>query len=316
MSSPRPLADRPASRAPRAVVAAAAALAIAILAAPACSGGRLVTLGTQPPPPFRFDPPRLVAELSSPEKNDNPTLTADLLEIFFTSDRNGNSDVWSAARASAAQPFGAPVRIDVASLAGFETSSAISPDGLTLWFASDRAGGPGGGAAGDLDVWMSTRASRTATWGTPVGVAALSSPTRDLPRPPAHGALVMPLASERAELGFYRTFFASREGVSAAWDTPRLVPELVRPGLIIVDAFLTDDLLTIFYTAGAPGTGGDLYAARRGSPNEPFSIFEPLADINTTFDDRDPWLSPDGTRFFFSSDRGGVLAIYEAAVRK
>jgi Tol biopolymer transport system component len=43
----------------------------------------------------------------------------------------------------------------------------------------------------------------------------------------------------------------------------------------------------------------------------------PLTDLNTAADERDPWLSPDGTMFYFTSDReGDVLQIFEVSARR
>ena len=91
--------------------------------------------------------------MRSPARTDNPTLTADLLEIYFTSDRSrpGRRLVRPPRRAPS-QPFGRAEPIDVLNTSTFETSAAISADGLTLWFGSDRPGG-----VGTTDIWVSSR---------------------------------------------------------------------------------------------------------------------------------------------------------------
>ena len=265
-----------------------------------------------------------VTELASTSRTNNPTLTSDLLEIFFTSDRDsGNGDVWSASRARAGAPFDAPAPVAEVNTTLFETSSAISGDGLTLWFGSDRAGGVGG-----LDVWVSTRETRTSPWSTPVNVVALSSTADDIPRPPGQHGLVMPMASTRMVAGLYSTFLSARATRGAPFGTPVEIPELTYRDRSTVDACLTDDGLTMFFSsAAAPAPadaavadGGtvvptsDLYVAWRRATSEPFSVTQPLTDLNTTADERDPWLTPDGSTLYFTSDRGGVLNIYSAPV--
>ncbi len=295
-----------------------AVVAAALSAWPACSG-QTVRLGDSSPAPFHFDAPAPVAELASPSRTDNPTLTADLLEIFFTSDRqSGNGDVWFATRASPAQPFGAPQPLDAVNTAGFETSAAISADGLTLWFGSDRAGGAGG-----VDVWMAQRPARGAPWSTPVDVVPLSSPADDIPRPPGQHGLVMPMASARPApgnpAGVYQTYLAARATDGAPFAAPAPIAELDYADRSTVDGFLTDDGLTLFFSSSPAADGGgdppgDLSVAWRRSTGEPFSVTQPLDDLNSAASERDPWLSPDGRTLYFTSDRSGVLQIYTARV--
>src|SRR6516162_2861693 len=46
-----------------------------------------------------------------------------------------------------------------------EVGAALSPDGLSFYFSSNRPGGLA--RPGDLDIWVSQRASLTDPWGTP-----------------------------------------------------------------------------------------------------------------------------------------------------
>jgi hypothetical protein len=277
-----------------------------------CGAGSLVTLGEAAPVAPRFDPPHIVPGIEFAGRNDNPTLTGDLMEIYFTSARDDdNGDVWTAQRASASAPFDPPQRVaGVNDPLTFESSSAVALDGLTLWFGSNR-----GNVEGDLDVWVTTRTARSALWSAPTKVDVLNSTARDIPRPPGLTGLVMPFASTRDSGDVYRTFLATRAGADAPFDAPVLISELVFPGRATVDGFLTEDGLSLFYSSSVPEGLSDMYVARRRTTADPFEVIQPLADLNTAADERDPWLSPDGTRFFFVSDRAGTLAIYETTVR-
>src|SRR4051812_46602418 len=57
----------------------------------------------------------------------------------------------------------------------YETDPALSPDGLELFFSSDRPGGAGG-----LDIYRSTRASTADAFGPPLPVTELETATDDL----------------------------------------------------------------------------------------------------------------------------------------
>jgi hypothetical protein len=288
------------------------------LALAGCGRGEVVTLGesASPATSFRFGPPRLVAELASPERNDNPTLTADLLEIYFTSTREGgNSDIWYAQRASPSEPFSPPQRLVAVNSPFLEASGAVAADGQTFWLGSDRPG-----SAGFSDIWVSTRPSRTVGWSAPTLISLLSSPAADVPRPPGLHGLVMPVGSERGFPPLYRTYFSTRVSLDAPFGAPEPIPELVFPNTTIMDAFLTEDGLTLLYASSvgmAMGVGmgpADFYLARRPSTADPFAVVGALIDLNSPATERDPWLSPDGTRIFFASDRSGTLSIYQADV--
>jgi len=292
----------------------------------ACSG-RDVSLGRAAPAPYVFGAPVLVPELATTARSDNPTLTSDLLEIYFTSNRNsGNGDLWFARRPRVSEPFGGPLPLSELNGDSFETSSAIASDGLTLWFGSDRAGG-----LGEIDIWSAPRASRGSPWSAPALVPALSSPASDIPRPPGQRGLVMPMASARGaatnqDAPIYQTYFATRAQPQAGFAEPLLLPELAALDRSTVDAFLTDDGLALFFSSspllaatdagGATTPTSDLYVTWRRSVDEAFVVTAPLEGLNTRFDERDPWLAPDGATLFFTSDRDGVLSIYSVAVSR
>jgi hypothetical protein len=282
------------------------------LLAAACGDGTVIALGNQAPVPYRFGTPSVITELSAPAKTDNPSLSADLLEIYFTSERGGpNADVWRAERPRSDSAFGTPRLVTEVNSPQVETSPVISADGLTLWLASDRPGGQG-----DFDVLVSERSARSAVWSAPVNLAVLNSPDKDIPRPIGQHDTVMPLGSDRASRGYYRIFFATRPEPTAPFGTPAPLPELVFPHESTVDGFLTDDGLTLFYCSGPEFGPADLYVASRRSTSDPFGDFVALQDVNSPNDERDPFLSADGTQFFFSSDRSGHYEIYTAEAHR
>lgn len=280
------------------------------LLAAACAD-TTVSLGDRDPPRYHFDEPIVLAELSAPAQTDNPCLTADLREIYFTSERSGGAaEIWTATRPDASARFGTPRLVSELNSPLIETSPIVSGDGLTLWFGSERSGG-----LGDLDIWVATRPTRDAAWSPPQNVVALNSAAKDIPRPPGEHQSIMPLGSDRAERSYYAIYFAARSAAARPFAMPEIVSELSEPSVSTVDAFLTDDGNALFYVKGPAFGFADLYVAQRRSPDEPFGEPVPLADLNTRFDERDPFLSADGTQLFFSSNRSGIYEIYLARVR-
>lgn len=91
-----------------------------------------------------------VAELSTEFNDLMPNLRKDGLEIVFTSNRPGSAgatDIYIASRASTADPWGAPQRIDNGTIntAGGESRPSLSGDGTRLHFGRDN------------DIYVSTR---------------------------------------------------------------------------------------------------------------------------------------------------------------
>jgi hypothetical protein len=288
--------------------------------ATACGDGRVLTLGKNPAgvnvPAWerpRFEVVRRLDELVSGDaENDNPTLTGDLRQIFFGSERNEDEsdvDVFTARRDDVDEPFGEPEAVDAVNSEDTETSPAVSLEGTELWFSSEREP-----TLGESDVWYSTRTELDGSWSEPVLVRELSSEEKDTPRPPGWQGRVMPLGSRAIGSGFNATYLAVRAGRGLPFAQPVLVAELVREELSTVDGFLSEDGLDLYFnlTPDAGEADGDLYVAHRETADRPFGAPEPLSELNTDSDERDPWLSPDGSRFFFSSDRDGTLNIYEA----
>ena len=97
------------------------------------------------------------------------SVSADGLELYFGSDRSGGSgdwDLWVTKRAATSDPWGTAINIGpTINSSNFDGHPCISPDGLTLFITSTRPGGQG-----DLDIWMTRRATRNDDWGAPVNL--------------------------------------------------------------------------------------------------------------------------------------------------
>lgn len=261
----------------------------------------------------RFSDVRRMTALGSDAKDENPTFTEDLLHVFFSTTReDGDSNIWTASRTSRDGIFGNLQRVEAVSTTETDTSPAISADGLTLWVGQTREGGLGG-----FDIWMVTRESLGSEWSTPENVFELNSAFDDIPRPTSLGNTVMPLGSRRE--GKYRTYIAVRPDPTASFGAAEPLDELVfADGSNTVDGFLSSDGRILFFSSTLEEDKSDLYYAHR-LPGEAFEFGPPIpiADLNTVeFDERDPFLSSEGDRFFFVSNRTGNYEIFETTVTR
>jgi len=248
-----------------------------------------------------------VRELAYPNALDeDPTFTEDLLEIYFTSDRGGNLDIWRSQRALPTEPWEAPTRVAELSSPEIDQTPSISLDGLTIWIASNRTG-----SKKASNLWVSTRASRTSAWPTPTEVTELSSDGEDIAPATDEDDLLMAFASDRGGTTSQDIYFSARPDRSSPWSPPVQVPR-INSTAHDWDAFLGDHALQIFFNSDRGGMAGDLYFATRSSSTAMFGPVVPLTELNSPANDTDPTLSRDLRFIMFGSNRSGDPEIYEA----
>lgn len=111
-----------------------------------------------------------------------PALSADRLTLYFSrssptkkTDPQQNVDLWVSTRNTPEEPFGLPVLVgpDI-NTAAEESNPYLSPDGLELWFTSDRAGG-----FGERDLWFCRRKTLTEPFGAPMNAGPELNSERD-----------------------------------------------------------------------------------------------------------------------------------------
>ena len=109
-------------------------------------------------------PTNLGPIVNSPARDEEPGLSADGLSMYYCSLRSdgyGGYDLWVSDRATTQDAWGPPANLGpIVNSSSQDFSPDISPDGLSLYFGSDRPGG-----SGTYDIWVTTRASTQETWG-------------------------------------------------------------------------------------------------------------------------------------------------------
>ena len=249
-----------------------------------------------------FGGPTLVAELSlDTARDDDPTLTADMLEIYFESDREsataGVGDIFVSRRDDISATWSLPDRVDELSTSAHETSVEIAPDGLTIYFSRE---------GGDIDIFRATRLDRADPWSTPTIVSELSSSADDYDATLTLDQLTVLFGSNRSPArGGMDVFRASRPTVGDPWEMVEAVAGLD------TDAYesepFEDASGVIWFTGNLAGTQGpiDLWRSSLGGP-------ERVSELNSDASDSDAWLSPDRRTIYFTSTRRGSYDIFRA----
>ena len=105
---------------------------------------------------YSFGEPVAVTALNSAGHDEKPAIRFDGREILLASDRSGGSgalDIWVSTRQGNGQEWEAPVNVgSTVNSAANDRRPALSADGLSLLFDSNRPGGAGG-----TDLYISTR---------------------------------------------------------------------------------------------------------------------------------------------------------------
>ncbi|NLY02917.1 MAG: SUMF1/EgtB/PvdO family nonheme iron enzyme [Rhodopirellula sp.] len=116
------------------------------------------------------EPINLGAAVNTEEDELSPAISSDGLELVFHAKRagtRGSSDLWSSGRNSMSEAFSEPVNLGppVNSEAA-DGHPTLSADGLSLLFASNRAGA--------MEVWQCRRASRGGPFAEPEGLTQIN----------------------------------------------------------------------------------------------------------------------------------------------
>jgi Tol biopolymer transport system component len=231
-------------------------------------------------------------------------LTADELEMYFSSNPNTDWDIWLVQRATITAPWGTPARVDQLSSTSLDETPEVSADGLTMYLASDR---PGGARAGE-HLWVAHRTTRTAVWSLPVPVTDFVGGDTDLSPSLQHDQLMMVFASLRS--GDWDLYATTRQSTADPWGAPTALTSL-NSTAYDWDPAVYRGGNSIVFASRRLNTLNSLFHATRGSATEPFSTPQEATELDILGNAADPWLSDDGHHIVFDS-RGGPSRIYEA----
>ena len=235
--------------------------------------------------------------------DDDPSLSEDRLLLCFNSKRDGGQgkeDIWCTSRADVGSPWAKPEPVAVLNSESRETGIALAPDGLSLWFSSDRDD------SDTLDIYTSVRGVRDASWSAPVRVAELSSGEDDLVSSLDERGDLLLLARRVDDDDEYDVWSAQRTAAGAPWQAPKPLAD-VNTDEGESDAFLVGDGLRLIFTRD-----GDLMLSQRANLSAAFDRGTPMESLNSDADDRDAWADAKLDYVIFSSDRDGPHRLYEA----
>jgi WD40-like Beta Propeller Repeat len=204
--------------------------------------------------------------------------------------------------------FGTSQELNTPSLDGCPFSS---PDGRSLYLASNRPGGLGG-----IDIWVARRAHRDGPWGTPRNLGApVNSAADDFCPSPTSGRRLFFVSTRAGGCGEADIYLTrpTRHG----WTQPRNLGCTVNSTAAEAGPVYLEQARTrlLFFSSTRPGgfapeagspPDADLYMSALGKDGR-FSRPRLVPGVNTAANDARPHLRGDGLEIVFDSDRPGTL---------
>ena len=256
-----------------------------------------------------FGTPEMVTIAGTQGNRYGPSLAADLKTIYFGTNDNGLEDMFWATRTDRGAVFGTAVALDELNTPAADGTPFLSHDGLTLYFASDRAGG-----SGSRDIMLATRPDTSSPFGAPTWLDSVNRPAFDQQPSLTPDELFMVFTSTRTGgAGDYDLWTAERADRGDAFSTPTNLAEL-NTSARELGASMSADGLSLYFTSNRSGGRGetDIWIATRNNASSPFRAPENLSVVNSSSDDSGVELSPDGRELFWASNRSGRREIWRA----
>lgn len=237
--------------------------------------------------------PQMIPTAGTPDLGeDDGTVSPLETELYFSGKLAGvNKDIYQLTRMSPADPWGPASLVAELDTGNTEQTPRFFDDGLTLYFSTSRAGGPG-----NDDIWIATRDAVGLPWNPPAVVPDVNSG--------ADERTLTPCAGNRYLM------ISFRGGTGDVWEgrfgqAPTLVTELSDPAAQETGTFISADCLRAWFASNRDGTT-DIFYAHRANPQDAWIFDGKDTDLSTDiYDESDPMVSADGHRMVLTSTLDG-----------
>jgi Tol biopolymer transport system component len=251
----------------------------------------------------------LGSNVNDPAATDaSPVQSANGLELYFHSSRAGGPgffDVMVSTRATTTVDWGLATNLGATvNSTSRDVAPDLSSDGLTLLFASDRPGGEG-----DLDLYMSTRATLASAWSTPVNLGMVIN-TSFVESGPCLSSdeLSLYFHSSAPGVGGRDLFVSTRASKSDPWGAPVNLGTTVNSTANDGAPEISSDGLTLYFHSDRDGSPvvHSIMRSTRASITDAWgaSTLVP-APVSSASTDVSPSISDDWQTLYFSSNVGG-----------
>jgi subtilisin family serine protease/Tol biopolymer transport system component len=244
------------------------------------------------------------------------SLTSDELIIFFHSTREGSipgayCNLWTARRGSIEEPFTDLRPLDEINSSQTEFHPFVLPDGLTLYFSSNREGDY------YTNIYKASRSSLDEPFGQIVQIP-VSTPD-GLEEQPYVTADEKTLYYRYNDLGWINGIVVSNfePVLMEQWSEPVALSELNDGDNVAINPSLSQDGLTIYFHRMVPAFGHMcIIEATRQTPDGEFTSERVLTELRTSGETVwNPWVTDDNLRLYYCEavDGSQVIKMAERA---
>jgi Tol biopolymer transport system component len=198
--------------------------------------------------------------------------------------------------------FDAPVLLDGvnSTSANSDDGAQLSPDELTVYFASSRSGDAGG-----WNLWTATRPALGQPFARVTALSQVNSSSDDSdPSVTADGLTLYYTKAEGGNTAPWRIYRSTRSSIEGAFGPGALVPDVNVSGTVNGQSYVMPDGSALYYIASAGGGGQEIWRAQAAAGGR----FDPpvhLSELGSSADESSPVVTADELTIYFGSTRSG-----------
>jgi hypothetical protein len=241
-----------------------------------------------------FGTPMPIDGVNTSNEEDRPTLTDDMLELYFHRTVSMQTSMYVAKRDTRESPFNAPEPVDLM-MPGNNLRGCISGDGLRLYFSYYVS------VADQADIYLATRPDRTSPWETPVRIEEVSTVMADYCGWERADHLVMFGSRDEGALRRFEIWTTARETATQPYNPPMLIPQFNTMAGAEGAPWADADANIVVFDRRNPSGVGIHQATRQGTQ---YAV-RALAELDQGAGTGSPWLSSDGRTIVYVKDVNG-----------
>ena len=188
----------------------------------------------------------------------------------------GGFDIYVARRTTKDDAWGEPLNLGpVVNSSSWDACPWVSPDGLELYFCSNRSGG-----YGSDDIWISRRATRNDTWEEPTNLGSIvNSSASECWLSMSSDGLILFFSEEISKpirpggFGNVDMWMTRRASISDSWSIPVNLGSIVNSSRLDCRPLPSHDGSTLFFCSTRPGNLGGYYGDIYQAPIIPIVDF-------------------------------------------